>query len=54
MAGKKYLDLTGLTSYDKKIKELIDSKDASILQQSKAYSDSLGENYDPAGTAQTI
>lgn len=53
MADKKYLDLTGLTSYDEKIKELIDSKDASILQQSKAYSDSLGENYDPAGTAQT-
>ena len=53
MADKKYLDLTGLTSYDEKIKELIDTKDASILQQSKAYSDSLGENYDPAGTAQT-
>lgn len=53
MADKKYLDLTGLTSYDEKIKELIDSKDASILRQSKTYSDSLGENYDPAGTAQT-
>lgn len=49
----KFLNLQGLTTYDEKIKELIDSKDASILQQSKAYSDSLGENYDPAGTAQT-
>lgn len=50
---KKYLDLIGLTTYDEQIKEVIDTKDASILQQSKAYSDSLGENYDPAGTAQT-
>ena len=49
----KFLNLQGLTTYDEKIKELIDNKDASILQQSKAYSDSLGENYDPAGTAQT-
>lgn len=49
----KFLNLQGLTTYDEKIKELIDTKDASILQQSKAYSDSLGENYDPAGTAQT-
>lgn len=49
----KFLNLQGLTTYDEKIKELIDSKDASILQQSKAYSESLGENYDPAGTAQT-
>ena len=49
----KFLNLQGLTTYDEKIKELIDTKDASILQESKAYSDSLGENYDPAGTAQT-
>lgn len=49
----KFLNLQGLTTYDEKIKELIDSKDASILQQSKAYSDSLSDNYDPAGTAQT-
>lgn len=51
---KKYLDLTGLTTYDEKIKELIDSKDASILQQSKSYSDSLADNYDPAGQAATL
>lgn len=49
----KFLNLQGLTTYDEKIKELIDSKDASILQQSQAYSDSLSDNYDPAGTAQT-
>ena len=49
----KFLNLQGLTTYDEKIKELIDSKDASILQQSKDYSDSLSDNYDPAGTAQT-
>lgn len=54
MADKKYLDLTGLTSYDEKIKELIDSKDSSILQQSKTYSDSLSDNYDPAGQAATL
>ena len=51
---KKYLDLTGLTTYDEKIKELIDSKDTSILQQSKSYSDSLADNYDPAGQAATL
>lgn len=53
MAEQKFLDLTGLTSYDKKIKTTIDTKDASILQQAKSYADGLGSNYDPAGTAQT-
>ena len=53
MAVKKFLDLTGLTTYDENIKELIDSKDQDILTQSKAYSDGLSDNYDPAGTAQT-
>lgn len=50
----KFLNLQGLTTYDEKIKELIDSKDASILQQSKSYSDSLADNYDPAGKAATL
>lgn len=50
---KKYLDLTGLTSYDEKIKALIDSKDAAALQNAKNYADGLADNYDPAGTAQT-
>lgn len=53
MAQQKFLDLTGLTSYDKKIKSTIDEKDASTLQQAKSYADGLGVNYDPAGTAQT-
>lgn len=50
----KFLNLQGLTTYDEKIKEHIDSKDASILQQSKNYSDSLSDNYDPAGKAATL
>lgn len=50
---KKYLDLTGLTTYDEQIKEVIDAKDAAILQQSKDFAQDLGSNYDPAGTAQT-
>lgn len=53
MAQQKFLDLTGLTSYDKKLKSTIDSKDATTLQQAKSYADGLGVNYDPAGTAQT-
>ena len=53
MAQQKFLDLTGLTSYDKKIKAAIDTKDAATLQQAKSYADGLGANYDPAGTAQT-
>lgn len=53
MAQQKFLDLTGLTSYNKKIKSTIDSKDATTLQQAKSYADGLGANYDPAGTAQT-
>jgi len=50
---KKYLSLTGLKSYDGKIKSLMDQKDTKILQDSKSYADSLGENYDAAGTATT-
>lgn len=53
MAEQKFLDLAGLTSYDKKSKGVMDSKDAAILQQAKSYADGLGVNYDPAGTAQT-
>ena len=50
----KFLNLQGLTTYDEKIKEHINTKDASILQQSKSYSDSLSDNYDPAGKAATL
>ena len=53
MAQQKFLDLPGLTSYDKKIKSTIDTKDAATLQQAKSYADGLGANYDPVGTAQT-
>lgn len=50
---KKYLDLAGLGKYDAKIKEVIDAKDAAGLADAKAYADSLGDNYDPAGSAAT-
>lgn len=53
MANNKFLDLTGLQTYDEKIKAHIDSKDATNLQSAKSYADSLGSNYDPAGTAET-
>ena len=53
MAEKKYIDLTGLTHYDEKIKAAIDSKDAANLKSAKDYADSLADNYDAAGTAET-
>lgn len=53
MAEKKYIDLTGLTHYDEKIKAAIDSKDATNLKSAKDYADSLAGNYDAAGTAET-
>lgn len=53
MAGKKYIDFTGLTHYDEKIKAAIDSKDAANLKSAKYYADSLAGNYDAAGTAET-
>lgn len=53
MAQNKYLDLTGLTVYDNKIKEKVATDDATTLQSAKEYADGLGVNYDPAGTAQT-
>ncbi len=51
---KKYLDLEGLTTYDEKIKAKITEDDASTLEAAKAYSDSLADNYDPAGQAATL
>lgn len=53
MAQYKYIDLTGLTHYDEKIKAAIDSKDAATLKSAKDYADSLAGNYDAAGTAET-
>lgn len=53
MAQSKYIDLTGLTHYDEKIKAVIDSKDAAALKSAKDYADGLAVNYDAAGTAET-
>lgn len=53
MAEIKVLDLNGLGIYTEESKKVMDTKDAEILKQSKAYADGLGSNYDPAGTAQT-
>lgn len=53
MAEKKYIDLTGLTHYDEKIKAVIDSKDAATLKAATKAAEDLGSNYDAAGTAET-
>lgn len=53
MAEKKYIDLSGLTHYDEKIKAVIDSKDAATLQAATKAAEDLGSNYDAAGTAET-
>ena len=53
MAINKYLNLTGLQTYNEQIKALIKSADEEVLTQAKSYADDLGDNYDPAGTAQT-
>lgn len=53
MAQNKYVDLTGLTHYDSKIKTYIDEKDSTSLASAKSYADSLADNYDAAGVAET-
>lgn len=53
MAENKILTLQRLEYYDSKVKTRMQQADAAILEQAKDYADSLGENYDPAGTAQT-
>ena len=53
MAEKKFLSFEGLEQYDELIKQEVSDADASTLSQAKSYADSLGSNYDPAGTAQT-
>ena len=53
MATNKYLDYTGLQQYDTKIKGHIIIQGGLALNEAKEYADSLGSNYDPAGTAQT-
>ena len=54
MAEKKYLDLTQLTTYDTKLKAVIDSKDEDQLKAAKSYADGLATNYDAVGTAKTL
>ena len=49
--NKKYVDLTGLTSYDAKIKTLFRKEDGDTLQAAKNYVDGLADNYDAAGSA---
>lgn len=53
MAEKKYVDLTGLSHYDEKIKAHIAAADAEVLEGAKDYADGLSSNYDAAGTAAT-
>ena len=50
---KKYLDHSGLTTYDEKIKKVISDGDAEALQNAKDYADGLADNYDVAGAATT-
>lgn len=54
MAEQKFLDLTGLTLYDQKIKQKITTDDASTLQSAKDYADGLAVNYDEAGAATSV
>ena len=51
---KLYLDKTGVAHLVEKLGTREDTKDAEILKQSKAYSDGLSSNYDPAGKAKTL
>lgn len=50
---KTYLDLEGLQHLVEKTEEREDAKLASNLREAKEYTDSLADNYDAAGTAQT-
>ena len=53
MAQEKVLKLEQLERYHGKNVALMDEKDTKILADAKLYADGLGDNYDPAGTAQT-
>lgn len=50
---RTFLGLEELKVYDGKLKEKIAADDATALSAAKGYADSLADNYDPAGTAQT-
>lgn len=51
--SKTIITLDNLTRYDEKIKTKIATDDAAILKSAKDYADSLADNYDAAGTAET-
>lgn len=53
MAQEKFMNLEALRYYDEKLKALVDAKDAAALQSAKDYADSLADDYDAVGTAQT-
>lgn len=44
---------SNLVYYDTKLKAWVVAQDEQVLADAKAYADSLADNYDPAGTAQT-
>ena len=50
---KEYLDQAGVKHLVDKLGTREDTKDAATLKSAKAYADSLSDNYDPAGTAQS-
>lgn len=50
---KKYVSLEKLSLYDEKIKALIDSKDAAVLAQAKAYCDDKDDQFEAAGSVAT-
>ena len=54
MATKKYVSLEKLGLYDEKIKAKIAADDAATLAAAKAHAESLGDNYDAAGSAATV
>lgn len=49
--SKSYLDLAGLTRFWGKVKTYVDTADAQVLKDAKAYADGLASNYDVAGSA---
>lgn len=50
---KEYLDQAGAKRLVDNLGTREDTKDAATLKSAKAYADSLSDNYDPAGTAQS-
>lgn len=53
MAQKKFVSLEKLGLYNDEIKKVITAGDEKALADAKAYSDSLAENYDSAGSSTT-